>query len=625
MPPILAVDKGASTAPIYIKYTAILIKVNSVSPLFLPYRKASVFKYGMRQALGLLAFLMVMVAIYTVHTSPYSTQKLERQIKERWSPLLERTAFTVNNKQYLITHSGVVVGGDALPIHNAYVRKKVLSLALLYEETSRDPLFYSPGLNLSNWESVLEKLYIARGIFFQTTSAQTPDEGARLTYMEMEHNSEALYPLAFLSHFVKTARANENFLASPSDILAHNLVQSMELTDQLYTHSIKDHLRLLTILPKKTDVYLFLGSATNQSIIQHDFELLLKNASQLKQEITRRKECLYLGICTEIPPTTMPSADGDVSVTMAEPKIPIGLLTPPHTKQVTGPYLIKSNCWGQSVGLKKQQAWPMYLFISTYRDTTVALPMLANEIFYWNVASSTYPIDREKAGRGIVYNDQIATNMYWSPDNSFYPTILTLSFLQNKISTEGVIVEEERALSENLPSDTLLTGLEEAYAKNTSAESRERRLIVENKLVGFDLSLGKLYEFLHSYTDATIINGRPFAAFSLLGARSSYSLLYMPFARSVWRLPEKLEYVLPGVHKVPEQYLHYHELVERGFNPRDAQIWDTDVNHAIVEERAQKEARGAEDIQTWLINILRFFNPGISWGSSPNSNKVSSK
>ncbi|OGG55297.1 hypothetical protein A3D62_01590 [Candidatus Kaiserbacteria bacterium RIFCSPHIGHO2_02_FULL_49_11] len=543
------------------------------------------------------------VLIFLSGGLPYQTlaipqgrlQELRLQVQNEWIPSLSEITFYVSGNPYRITQNADVESLAPTFIEpRSRAKQKVLSLALFYIQTKSDPLLYSPDLNISNWKKIISRLEDARTNLLGITQAYLPqkDRGA---YLEIISHPDWVYPLEFLRKFSEVVELQELFLANPSDIRARALIRKQELAARAYKNSAEGHEKLLELLPSalNSQTFIYLGSATALPIVSSDFELIARNGNELEHEIALRKQCVISGHCKT---GDALQAEKKVAVSpihkehVDQPLIPIELITPPHTEKQYGPFSIASNCW-EKWFVPEPKRWPMYLFVSEYAGIRTALPMLANENFYLDVRKSKDPSDQEKVKRGIFYNDQAATNTYMCNNNSFYPQIMTLAYLQEKVKAEGAIIPEEMYLIDSpMPSDTILPILEDQYAASKNPEAVERLLITQNKLAGFDLALGKIYELMGVYVDITYLNKQAYPVFSLLGERSSYSLLYMPFAKSVWRIQDSPAFLQPGLYQRSNLYLNWKEFTSAGYDPYQARVWDTELNKEIVKE--VREARG---------------------------------
>jgi len=554
--------------------------------------------------------VVILFFLFFILIPPFPTATLQKQIQNSWGPLFEKV-FTYNGQTYRITPEGKVfdISRDTF-LTNRTLHGEILALALFYKASMEDPLLYSPHLNTENWNITLDKLTHARGEFFTARENNLQDKRRvdRMPYRKITQNPESIYPFEFLKLFITAAELQDLFLQKPSDTLAKKIIKKQKEAQKAYKKSAVGHLAQLNMLPESADskILLFLGSATNVETIRNDFELITQNARALLKDIQLRERCLSFGFCNNIQRAVLHTGKPLSPILLSEKenfKIPLELITPPRTREMRGPYIISSNCWTKTFALLEKQ-WPMYLSISSFEDVKTSLPMLANEIFYWDVRTTPNTTDKERARLGISYNDQVATNTYMCNDNSFHTKIMTLSYLEHIVKSSGVITKAEKyLLRPYIPSDELLPILSKEYWAVNTQEATTRRLIVENQLVDFDLILGKLYELMGVYTDITNINKRPFAPRSILGPRSSYSLLYLSFAQSVWRLQEHPQYLLPGIYKHSSRYITFDELIATGFDPHKAKVWDTDVLRQIAEKYTPDKT-----LKAGGHNFVPFFN-----------------
>ena len=496
-------------------------------------------------------------------------------------------AVAVNDIRYSVYPDGSIVARDTPPSNiGASDRQKILTLALFYDVTKNDPLLYSPHINVSGWKEVLPLLQKKRGEFFAALRAYPSSSiSEQKIIKKIIAGPSSIYPFEFLEAFLAAVEAQERFLEYPSLELALKLIDTQQLAAEEYATNAKGFARITADATKTlpSGVYLTLGSAITTKLVSEDAALIAENARRLRLEIEERYRCLKFGSCgASRPRIHSVLAMSDDPVASSPYKIPIDIITPPRTTETLGPYAITTSCFGKSADGSPRR-WPMYLFVSINDGIRTALPMLANENYYWDTRRSDYPSDVEKVALGVTYNDQAATNLYMCNNNDYYPNILTLVFLQNLIKKEGAVVPaEERLLYDPVPSDALFSELLTQYEGADNTITAERALVVENKLVGYELMLGKLAELFNSYSAITVINEYPFPVATILGLRSSYSLLYLPFARSVWRLPDQPRFFLEEQYTNADRYFTWDEVREQGFDPAQGRVWDSDLNQIIL-------------------------------------------
>jgi len=524
--------------------------------------------------------------------SVFPLDNLEQHVRESWNADLATHTFTVGGKQYRVTEEGAVMRTDRHePITNKSIRGEVLALTLFYVQTNDDPLLYAPDLNVIQWNKTVGALSSARTQFLANSrDGLSANIDYALLYPAALSNPEALYPLAFLTRFAKATALQESFWEQPSDISARKLLAAQADAARAYYRSARFHTKMLDSLADSAWFIRYIGSAADIAIFRNDFALITKNGQELQKEIAHRSECVRFGSCTyrRNDNRTAPPVP---SIVVQQPtfSIPLEFILPGTTEKIAGPYLITTNCLNRTISSLPAQV-PMYLSFGRYDGLPTALPFLADDNFYWDARDNTDEVSRRKVSLGQIYNNQAVTNTYMCNDNSFYPNILTLASLQDDIAKEGVITSEETyLLRSKLPSDEILPALSAAYEKLDTAHARHRKMIVDNRLAHFDLVLGKLNEFMRSYANFTYINKEPYPLPSLLGERSSYSLLYLPFARSVWRIADHPRYLLSGIYQTPNRFMDWKTFVSRGLDARAAHIYITEANQKMADEVRQEE------------------------------------
>jgi len=447
--------------------------------------------------------------------------------------------------------------------------------------TKQDPLFYSPFPDAHSYQNELETLQNAEEELLAISIKNIEDTGIRSEVYLPIFATFTLFPYDFLYILPDISLATEQFFDNPTEERANELISLYELALQGYDTAIDSHIIALEELfkhftPEELGYYFFVDSGTSVELVYEDFKIIEKNADALRQEITLRKECLKGNIgCTGLikkghlhtvtAETLSPDVD-TINQTRAE-IVRNNMSYQDSIEQVTGPYAIFSECWFTGSDTPYDT---MYLY--TYEDSEdifKVMPKLADETYYAYVAlDPVRQIDKYLREKGVDYVSQLEATMYQCPDLSYYPVILTADYItqlakQTKKTPTALLSEgQNQRLLENMFG--LLAPAYDVVANNLNLLRDTQRLTTDN-----------------------IISPQ-----HLLSTRSAYSLVFMPYARSVWRTEEKPIYFLPRDNNLIERlrmdHIRLSELVNMGYtNETIAPLHFTQVDY--VTELLERE------------------------------------
>ncbi len=405
--------------------------------------------------------------------------------------------------------------------------------------TQADPLFYSPFLDQKTFAASIQELIQAEKDLKAITihNLEQSKENYARSYIQLVRDTP-LFPTDFLATLPTIAQQTEDYIANPTPSKARQLLTAYTEAQQAYEKAaaalVTTYADIDAHIPDDRPVYYFFtDSATSVSIAQRDFSLIYKNALALKDEITKRKNCLYNNTDCTIPEIqSAPIASGTTTVpmnknsTFIRENLPFG----DTERAVQGPYPIQSNCWESTT--KTPQ--PTYLIYSTKDNRTMVLPKLATQNYY-RLVSPQAPdaISKKLTEMGLPFYSQVEGTTYECTDLTFYPEILTLDFIQ----------------------------------KNGISSSTD--LLTENKFGLLAPAFFALVDYTHILTTSQKISTDfVLSPQFLFTTRSAYSLTYLPFAQSVWRITEQPQYLLSQENYMklgaPAQYKTLDELQKSG-------------------------------------------------------------
>ncbi|MBI2021355.1 hypothetical protein HYS93_00535 [Candidatus Daviesbacteria bacterium] len=478
---------------------------------------------------------------------------------------------------------------------------QVVNLAAFYQWTKEDPLFYSPDFNTEE--------------FFKTVEYYKKEQTNLLRVIEQITH---IYPTDFQDSFANTAKVTEEFLRNPSDELAEKLIKSQIATINSYRSEINSLIQITSPLKEVEPVTFNLK--TSSKIFLSDYKRIAENANALQVEIDRRVSCLREGKACQRPAFSFVKIDKIYPI--PEDKAPERLLDKktvlnyPQLKReikVRGPYQAYSPC----TGLNEQDlSWPnLPYYISDLSTTNIEFPdipayrfELASNVFFRRVNKTPIlPGDDQINKLGLDYIYQSATAIYMCPYQAYFneitqndlflkenkPFLNNFKSLKNLPPSFSKIVSQAKSYEETIFSKRYqsFADLENlanlyGYLYRLVAEGRNfkesdqinplkeellrRSLIIKRKLGGYNLVLNSVLFHLRTSTYREIIRPNPdlntVVAYNYF-MNTAYSLMYLPFTRSVWRLSDNLQYhdkvLVKGVIGFEGPYFDYYQALER--------------------------------------------------------------
>ncbi len=424
--------------------------------------------------------------------------------------------------------------------------------------TESDPLFYSPFFDHEAFATSLEALKKSEDALKSSIIANITAADAEYTSTFVRiYEEHDLFPHDFLKELGSVSLATEAFLEDRSTQNAEALIASYERASDAYLASAQSGTAVFDAIDSYTRsnrslLYFFVDSFTSTNLVRSDYELIEKNALALIEEVERRKDCLYGKNSCE--GNSKPKEDDfftalstTTELTSSEALFTASTLPGQSgqndLREVRGPYPATSSCWGEDNG----SHWLYLVYITREGRPPYVMPKLVDQNYYRIVyPSSTDPISEAVRSRGLSFYSQLETTTYECTDLTFYPRLLALDLVK-KHAEENQVSEAELA---NDP---------------------RYQLFAENQ---FGV-LGPALSVVSSYTDILeasqhTSNNLVISPQFLFTTRSAYSLTFMPFARSIWRIEETPRYLHPQEDRAQtgmrDGFMTYTELKAKNYS-----------------------------------------------------------
>ena len=446
------------------------------------------------------------------------------------------------NKKNKIIISAVVLGVILAGLVVYTILRPAPGLDQFVVMTKSDPLFYSPFFNDAAYASALTNLDKSEEVLKKTGVQNLLSNKGSYTqsYIDLIQKHR-LFPTNFLGTLPSISRITDAFIKHPTSHGARKLLAVYDQAQRFYDEDASSMNQVFAEINEHIPAdhplfYFFTDSATSLKVVENDFDLIHKNSLALKKEIESRRNCLAgkescpanHGDQATVPETVPVAATGK-NADFIHDTLPFA----DEDRKINGPYTISSGCWADS-----SKGQPMYAIYSTRNGVTSMLPKLANQNYYRLVSpNATDAISKKVNSLGLEFYSQPEGTTYECSDLRFYPEILSLDFIHNH--------------NDLSPADTIL---------------------LWNNQFGL---LAPAFQALADYTNLLEASQRASKDFVLspqflFTTRSTYSLTYLPFAHSVWRIDEQPQYLISrddyNRMGAPEQFKTLTELQKAGFS-----------------------------------------------------------
>jgi hypothetical protein len=389
--------------------------------------------------------------------------------------------------------------------------------------TREDPLFYSSFFAATDFERAVRGLEETEDQFKETVllnleEKEGPEKDRYLSILK----ENRLFPYQFLENLILINQETKAFLENPSIEQGENLLLLYDTAADSYISEISSKIEVLQQVEEYKTVepyFFFVDSISSLGVIKNDFLIIKENGYKLKAEIEKRRNCLmgketcsllletegveeFIGLLKEI---------GNLE---EERTAFVKELLPYRSFEMKGPYKIKSSCW-QSQG---PEHW-LYLLYMERGDRPLVIPKLVNQNYY----AKGFEGELDDIGSPVFYALSEAS-VYECTDLTFYPQLLTMDFLKERME-KGLISEEDLM------------------------ENPDYRLLVNNQFGVMAPAINTISAHLNIFRLRLLTTGDPSAPEFLFSIRTAYSMLYFPFAESIWRLDKELQYFVPEKEK----------------------------------------------------------------------------
>lgn len=456
---------------------------------------------------------------------------------------------------YAYSGGTVLKDGMALPDGTGEA-ERVKRVALFYLWLDRDPFFLNPGAGGPGLTRTLAKI----------AALEAGVTGVYAT-------REGLYPVAFLTAYAEASLSYNRFSASPSEAGAGELLEKIKRGVEAYaSEAEKISASVLKFFARRRlDRLAGLGGGgiTDKATLTRDFDLIKRNGAAAAGRLEELAGCLKTDStrCRPAWPVLRePAAHGSPKISPFKPAR-LGL----EGKKVDGPYLVRARCWhGQ----------PDNYFYYSERCQEDGLCLnwdyLATDMLFHPLHATEPPHKELMEKEGLKLQAWKGSSLYNCGDKEYIPVLYDLARFE-KVSdlsafegadlaalpapaaakAEAAIKAEAAFFAEKIKSQAALERLGRAYFETLKEvdgvevpfkeELRRRSRLINLAADGLEYTLGRVYYHVSNpaRTLARLPRG-PVDEIRFAGmfiARNFYSIMFMPYSPTVWRLAEKPAYV----------------------------------------------------------------------------------
>jgi len=389
--------------------------------------------------------------------------------------------------------------------------------------TSEDPLFYSSFFAAADFEKAVRSLEETENQFREAILLNLKaDEGPEKDYYLSILEENRLFPYQFLETLILINQETKAFLDNPSVEQGENLLLLYDAAADSYIREISSKIEVLQLVEEYKTVepyFFFVDSVSSLGVIKNDFLTIKENGYRLKKEIEERRNCLAGKEICPLPSKTenseefvdLSKEDGNFK---EERTAFVKELLPYRSFEMKGPYKISSSCW-QSQG---PEHW-LYLLYMERGEEPLVIPKLVNQNYY----AKGFEGELDGIDSPVFYALSEAS-VYECTDLTFYPQLLVMNFLKEKME-KGLISEEDLM------------------------ENPDYKLLIKNQFGVMAPAINTISAHLNIFRLRLLATGDPSAPEFLFSIRTAYSMLYFPFAESIWRLDKGLQYFVPEREK----------------------------------------------------------------------------
>lgn len=411
------------------------------------------------------------------------------------------------------------------------------NMRTLHQVITEDPLLYSPEININllkqetadllDVQDSLGKEIISH--IQSRTLTNTEEEKRILT--KIAHTG--FLPSSYLKKLPKTIKKTGDFLENPTVLNTFSMLYVVHIAARNYQ---KESGKLYSLLKEASagndfsnPISIgFLGSSSNIPVILEDIDLVRENGTELVRESRARIWCFLIGKCERLlEQKTAVIREKDFLRENIPTLVEFALLPDAivnHSLRESerfGPYVVENSCFPEKYA-------PFYIlrhedrgFVVKRADTNYYIDFREIErVVPFNLYVNFF------LSRGAKYQLQTGGNEYRCLDLQFWGDLSIINYFNQEFPDKNI------ASSDDL--EKLRDELEELSAE----EKNKYTIILDNRIVDLPYMFSAMTNHLSLYRKLISIN-KSVNPLSLLAIRSSYSLTYGTFSKSIWRLPER--------------------------------------------------------------------------------------
>ncbi|MDD2753117.1 MAG: hypothetical protein PHT44_00665 [Candidatus Portnoybacteria bacterium] len=400
------------------------------------------------------------------------------------------------------------------------------NLAAFNEMTSLDPLFYSPFFDQKNFDEAINGLAESENILKKSIvdNLKLPTNANEAWHVPVLKDTP-LFPFQFLRDLSVINRKTDEFLKNPSPKQARNLLALYDDAADAYLEGVSNLISGLeqTERKKLMDSYFFFtDSVSSVNVAKNDLSTIRANGYALKEEIKKRRKCLLDKTFCRVSAAKdngsfVDSLNADFNLKGEKIDFIKNTLPAAAQDKIKGPYKIASPCW-QGADSKH---W-LYLIYAAKDNKSIVIPKLADQNYYQKLPPRSEAKTNEilLLEKNINFVRRLEANTYQCLDLNFYPLLLALDFIKDRFGAKKITIGDFN-------------------------ENPGYRLLAENQFGLIAPAINRVSDNLKTLKINLLINKATVSPEYLFSVRSSYSIFYFPFARSIWRADRQLQYFIP--------------------------------------------------------------------------------
>lgn len=476
---------------------------------------------------------------------------------------------------YSYSNGAVLRDGIALGAVNSGEAERAIRLALLSLWLERDPLFFTPAPPPGLAEAVTRLRRLDRDLLTPFTPG------------------EKLYPMDFLGAYAAASAAYAKFADAPSESGATGLLDGIGAAINAYSAEAVSISSSVAgrFEAAKIDRLAGLGGGNyfDRRTVIADFELIKRNAAAALERLAGLRACLAdSASCRPAWPAAL-SAEAP-SPESSRPRLRELADLDLEGKTIGGPYLVETSCW-------KGRRENYFYYSERCEPDGMCLDWsyLATDVLFRKIDSDS-PTHKKMREAGLKVESVSATTLYACPDKGYLAVIKALDSFTKKYQGRSAFAglgpaglpaaaaprlaaaraAEAAYFAERFKSQRSLDRLAGAYQTLLSAldgtdlqlrtELRDRLRLMTARTEHLPLLFNRIVFHVSMYKDRALLAYRPGPpadpvahTAGLFMSRNFYSLMFLTFSPTVWRLAERPVFVSGHL---PDAELRYFGLDE---------------------------------------------------------------